>query len=52
MYFSFNDKVKIIEDWMGDSAYEDGGVRLNMLLNSFGYSAMYNDIGWNNLNLI
>ncbi|MBR6015487.1 MAG: hypothetical protein IK059_05360 [Firmicutes bacterium] len=52
MYFSFNNKIKVIEDWMGDSAYEDGGVRLNMLLNSFGYSAMYNDIGWNNLTLI
>ncbi len=52
IYFSYNDKIKILEEWMGDSAYEDNGSRLRMLSDSFGYMVSYEDIGWQNLNII
>lgn len=52
VYFSYKNKAKVIEEWMGEDAYEDGGSRLNMLSGSFGYQANYEDIGWENLNLL
>ena len=52
VYFSYKNKAKVIEEWMGEDAYEDGGSRLNMLSGSFGYQANYEDIGWDNLNLL
>ncbi len=46
---SYDDKEKVIADWIGDIAYEDGGERVRYLCNFFGQSLFYREIGCENL---